>query len=504
MRSISDESGCKGDPELFSLLTYAHQPGCSLVQRRPAAVRKTPQENGLRRRRKSLRFLVHKNSVGKKTSFCVHKAAVRREFDVVMAWSVDRLCRSLQDLIGFLSEVHAAGFDLFLHQQGLDATARLCWLAALLALLSTSIPHAHAQVADEQALRLVNHYRQLAGLTPVKLDRNLSAGCMEHANYMVQNQGTDAMSGLNPHTQRPNLPGASPAGAACAKAADLFLGVPDLGVAIDLWMAGMYHRRPMLDPQLERIGVGYARLPDGMLVAALRFESATRKGGRWPVAYPADKQADVPLDYGTETPNPIPDRGGGYPVTLQFPPFDKVTGVSAKITDATGSPVAFFLSDPEHPATSFGQFGVISLIPKEPLQAQKSYSVRIDATWKGKSGSWTWSFSTVSLRGIEAADDRAVTDAINVASLVHGTVAYGGMRNGETVVLRLVAGESSRYKALSVIIPIAVWRQIAGNAEPGSLKGKVIEVQTTPQVVGGKYINMRISTAAQLRIEAVR
>jgi DNA invertase Pin-like site-specific DNA recombinase len=35
------------------------------------------------------------------------KAATRREFDVVMAWSVDRLGRSLQDLIGFLSELHA-------------------------------------------------------------------------------------------------------------------------------------------------------------------------------------------------------------------------------------------------------------------------------------------------------------------------------------------------------------------------------------------------------------
>jgi DNA invertase Pin-like site-specific DNA recombinase len=52
----------------------------------------------------------------------LHKAAVRREFDVVMAWSVDRLGRSLQDLISFLSEVHAAGVDLFLHQQGLDTT----------------------------------------------------------------------------------------------------------------------------------------------------------------------------------------------------------------------------------------------------------------------------------------------------------------------------------------------------------------------------------------------
>src|ERR1700680_1343181 len=48
--------------------------------------------------------------------------AAQRKFDVVMAWSVDRLGRSLQDLIGFLSELHALRIDLFLHQQGLDTT----------------------------------------------------------------------------------------------------------------------------------------------------------------------------------------------------------------------------------------------------------------------------------------------------------------------------------------------------------------------------------------------
>src|SRR5437763_10672591 len=46
--------------------------------------------------------------------------ATKRQFDVVMAWSVDRLGRSLQDLVSFLSELHALGVDLFLHQQGLD------------------------------------------------------------------------------------------------------------------------------------------------------------------------------------------------------------------------------------------------------------------------------------------------------------------------------------------------------------------------------------------------
>src|SRR3954452_14744457 len=46
--------------------------------------------------------------------------AAKRQFDVVMAWSVDRLGRSLQDLVGFLSELHALRIDLFLHQQGLN------------------------------------------------------------------------------------------------------------------------------------------------------------------------------------------------------------------------------------------------------------------------------------------------------------------------------------------------------------------------------------------------
>jgi len=50
------------------------------------------------------------------------KAAIRREFDLVAAWSVDRLSRSLQDLIGFLTELHGAGVDLYLHQQALDTT----------------------------------------------------------------------------------------------------------------------------------------------------------------------------------------------------------------------------------------------------------------------------------------------------------------------------------------------------------------------------------------------
>jgi DNA invertase Pin-like site-specific DNA recombinase len=50
------------------------------------------------------------------------KGVARKEFDLVAAWSVDRLGRSLLHLIGFLNELHAKKVDLYLHQQGIDTT----------------------------------------------------------------------------------------------------------------------------------------------------------------------------------------------------------------------------------------------------------------------------------------------------------------------------------------------------------------------------------------------
>ena len=46
----------------------------------------------------------------------------RRDFDQIMAWSVDRLGRSLPHLVSFLGDIQAKGVDLYLHQQGLDTS----------------------------------------------------------------------------------------------------------------------------------------------------------------------------------------------------------------------------------------------------------------------------------------------------------------------------------------------------------------------------------------------
>lgn len=50
------------------------------------------------------------------------KGIARKDFTMAAAWSVDRLGRSLPDLVAFLNEAQAKGVDLYLHQQGLDTS----------------------------------------------------------------------------------------------------------------------------------------------------------------------------------------------------------------------------------------------------------------------------------------------------------------------------------------------------------------------------------------------
>lgn len=50
------------------------------------------------------------------------KAVNRKQFDLIMSWSVDRLGRSLTHLVSFLEDLRSKDVDLYLHQQGIDTT----------------------------------------------------------------------------------------------------------------------------------------------------------------------------------------------------------------------------------------------------------------------------------------------------------------------------------------------------------------------------------------------
>jgi DNA invertase Pin-like site-specific DNA recombinase len=50
------------------------------------------------------------------------KDASRRKFDILMAWAIDRLGRSLSDLLDTIQHLEACGVDLYLDQQAIDTT----------------------------------------------------------------------------------------------------------------------------------------------------------------------------------------------------------------------------------------------------------------------------------------------------------------------------------------------------------------------------------------------
>jgi DNA invertase Pin-like site-specific DNA recombinase len=86
------------------------------------------------------------------------RAMTRREFDMVMAWSVDRLGRSLQDLVAFLCELRDLKTDVYLHQQGIDTSTAAG--RAMFQMLGVFAEFEHAMIRE----------RVMAGLARAKAE----------------------------------------------------------------------------------------------------------------------------------------------------------------------------------------------------------------------------------------------------------------------------------------------------------------------------------------------
>jgi DNA invertase Pin-like site-specific DNA recombinase len=102
--------------------------------------------------------------------------------DLVMAWSVDRLGRSLQKLVAFLEDMHAKKIDLYLHKQGIDTTTPSG--KAMFQLCSVFAEFEQAMIRD----------RVLAGLARAKekgktLGRPKISSSVERSILLLRQQG---------------------------------------------------------------------------------------------------------------------------------------------------------------------------------------------------------------------------------------------------------------------------------------------------------------------------
>lgn len=259
---------------------------------------------------------------------------------------------------------------------------------------------------DGRALERINAYRKQADLPPVAIDPALSKACQAHADYLIQNYDAAFAGKLNVHDEDPKLPGFSELGKRAAKASVISqsFGRGDPLLGIDLWMASFYHRIPLLDPGLTKIGVGFARREkdNGCFVVVDKTGGKSRpKQGRV-VVYPVPDQKNVQrlFCYGfPEIPNPLPNNGdskkAGHPITVTFF-LDKVavTGATASLKDEEGKDVPVWLSWAEKPAVRGYAGSSICLIPKAPLQANTTYTVTAACKNAGKDWKDTWKFTT--------------------------------------------------------------------------------------------------------------
>lgn len=257
-----------------------------------------------------------------------------------------------------------------------------------------------AQTADADVAKVVdriNHHRKAAGLEPVAADPALSKGCAAHAAYLVANVDHPSTQGLGLHAEDPKLPGYTKEGERAGKASVIYLG-REGDAAVDGWIGSLFHRIPLMQSRLRKIGYGLARGGPAKVTVVL---DATNGMGPTKeatvVLYPAEDQKDVPLSFVPEIPDPIPDslnNKAGYPVTAIFAEGALVKDVKASLKDAAGSDVAVWLSSPEKPAAADYQRNTVGLIAQKPLRPRTAYTATVSALVRGKPWQKSWTFTT--------------------------------------------------------------------------------------------------------------
>jgi hypothetical protein len=243
-------------------------------------------------------------------------------------------------------------------------------------------------------LAYMNEIREMAfrghvdGLWKLKFDPELSSSCALHAHYLTLNP--DQQKWPDAHEEYSDKPGYTIEGAWAGLHSVIVWGdLRDYIDAIDAWMGIFYHRLPLVDPGLLRMGWGqediYCVMDTGSLAAP--YDKL------FVVVWPYDGMKDVPVHFlGDELPDPIPNPDGtrdsmveqdtlGYPITLQTNSYDNdgVVDVVLKLYNGKEEVECHFStpSDPTNP--ELAPAGAWCLMPKKHLRPATKY--KVTAEW---------------------------------------------------------------------------------------------------------------------------
>jgi tetratricopeptide (TPR) repeat protein len=258
------------------------------------------------------------------------------------------------------------------------------------------------EAAGERALAAVNTARAAAGLPAVVLDPALSVSAATHCFYWLFNNNSPTVAGLGIHLETPGLPGFSGVRPGDRDVNFGWQGGPvgedithtgDAVLAVAQWVNSVYHRFPIMAPDLSAIGYGDCAVGP-VLMEDMEFGfGMVEASPHAPVVYPGDGQQSVPDSFSdNELPDPVPagkPRITGYPVTVTFDP-----GLSAAVDGFTlagpdGAPLPAYRLAPDQQDGN-----TATLLPVAPLRAHTRYTARVVASVAGAAYVRTWSFVT--------------------------------------------------------------------------------------------------------------
>ncbi len=238
-----------------------------------------------------------------------------------------------------------------------------------------------ASGSADNAVRILNLLRAmtLPRGDPVELEPSLAKGCEGHARYLALNPD-QAAAWPAAHEEYVDRPGYTPEGVRAAASSVIAPGQRTARGAIEAWMATFYHRLPLLDPGLMRIGWG---LEDNVAV----LDSASMvEPTQWPtlVVWPPHRGKDMPRRFAPELPSPKPGEDQskwGYPITVQtFGAWENLGDltVTLHVGDENGPEVPCIVSTPSEPSNPvLSPGGTWCLIPTAHLKSSTEYTIRI-------------------------------------------------------------------------------------------------------------------------------
>ena len=91
------------------------------------------------------------------------------------------------------------------------------------------------------------------------------------------------------------------------------------------------------------------------------------------------------------------------------------------------------------------------------------------------------------LAPVKPRETNAIAGAIDVASMVHGTVAYGGMSDSETIFLQFATGEARGGLGTELALPRAGFKKPPGPEAAPSVPTSLITVRTKPNLLGDTH-----------------